>query len=102
MVYQRSITTRKMRLRNELLINAKFKVKGRASNLADLDGWTTGNSDPYMEVAATDVNGYTETKKKHHTGEVLLTQGGMIAWYFQSAHGRKLQLRSWTMMALVA
>jgi hypothetical protein len=31
--------------------------------LADRDGWTAGNSDPYMEVIATDVNGYTETKR---------------------------------------
>ena len=30
--------------------------------MQDLDGWTAGNSDPYMEVIATDVNGYTETK----------------------------------------
>ena len=30
--------------------------------MQDLDGWTAGNSDPYMEVIATDVNGYTEMK----------------------------------------
>ena len=42
------------------LIRAKLKVKGNAINLADLDGWTAGRSDPYMEVVATDVTGYTE------------------------------------------
>ena len=40
----------------------KLKVKGHAMNLPDLDGWMAGNSDPYMEVIATDVTGYTETK----------------------------------------
>ena len=42
------------------LIRAKLKVKGYAINLADLDGWTAGRSDPYMEVVATDITGYTE------------------------------------------
>ena len=35
-----------------------LKVKGFASNLADLDGWTAGQSDPYMEVVAEDVRGH--------------------------------------------
>ena len=42
------------------LIRAKLRVKGSAINLADRDGWTAGRSDPYMEVVATDVNGFTE------------------------------------------
>ena len=46
----------------QALIRAKLKVKGSGSNLDDLDDWTAGNSDPYMEVVATDVDGYTETK----------------------------------------
>ena len=47
------------------LIRAKLKVKGSVSNLTDFDrGWTHGHSDPYMEVVATDVNGFTE---KHTT-----------------------------------
>ena len=31
-------------------------------NLPDRDGWTAGQSDPYIEVVATDVDGDTETK----------------------------------------
>ena len=46
----------------QALRRAKLKVKGNGSYLADLDGWTAGQSDPYMEVTATDVDGYTETK----------------------------------------
>ena len=42
------------------LINGHLKVKGRATNLKDLDGWTAGQSDPYMEVVATDETGETE------------------------------------------
>ena len=30
--------------------------------MPDYDGWTAGNSDPYMEVIATDINGNIETK----------------------------------------
>ena len=44
------------------LISTKLYIKGQGTHLPDLDGWTAGNSDPYMEVIATDVNGYTETK----------------------------------------
>ena len=44
------------------LIRAKLTVKGYAINLADKDGWTAGQSDPYMEVVATDVNGFTEKR----------------------------------------
>ncbi len=43
--------------------NTKFYIKGDAIGLEDRDGWTASNSDPYMEVIATDVNGYTETKR---------------------------------------
>ena len=46
----------------QFLIKGKLKVKGEGSNLPDLDGWTAGQSDPYMEVTAKDVDGYTETK----------------------------------------
>ena len=44
------------------LIIAKLTVKGYAINLADKDGWTAGQSDPYMEVVATDVTGKTEKR----------------------------------------
>jgi hypothetical protein len=43
-------------------LTAKLFVRGLAINLADLDRWTAGVSDPYMEVVATDVNGYTEKR----------------------------------------
>ena len=43
-------------------LNTKLYIKGHGTSLPDLDDWTAGNSDPYMEVIATDVNGYTETK----------------------------------------
>ena len=46
----------------QALRSAKLKVKGYAMNLKDLDGWTAGTSDPYMEVTAYDVDGYKETK----------------------------------------
>jgi hypothetical protein len=42
--------------------NIKFYNKGAAYDLEDRDDWTAGNSDPYMEVIATDINGYTEMK----------------------------------------
>lgn len=44
------------------LRSTKLYIKGQGTSLPDRDGWTAGNSDPYMEVIATDVNGYTETK----------------------------------------
>ena len=43
------------------LIDGHLKVKGKATDLADLDGWTAGQSDPYMEVTATAEDGYTQT-----------------------------------------
>ena len=49
-------------------LTSKLKIKGSANNLADLDGWTAGNSDPYMEVAVTDIYGYTERKTTPHRG----------------------------------
>ena len=44
------------------LTSTKLYIKGQGTHLPDLDGWTAGNSDPYMEVIATDVNGYIEKK----------------------------------------
>ena len=44
------------------LKSTKLYINGHATSLPDYDDWTAGNSDPYMEVIATDVNGYTETK----------------------------------------
>ena len=44
------------------LTSTKLYIKGHGTSLPDYDDWTAGNSDPYMEVIATDVNGYTETK----------------------------------------
>ena len=44
------------------LISTKLYIKGQGTQLPDLDGWTAGNSDPYMEVITKDVNGYTETR----------------------------------------
>ena len=40
-----------------------LKIRGHASYLADLDGWTAGNSDPYMEVVAEDVEGRKHSKR---------------------------------------
>ena len=46
----------------QALTTGKLKVKGYATSLPDYDDWTAGNSDPYMEVTATAVDGYTEKK----------------------------------------
>ena len=50
------------------ILSAKLKIKGRASNLADLDWGAAGQSDPYMEVTAEDTNGVTERQKTSHRG----------------------------------
>ena len=50
-------------------IYGRLEIKGSATNLADLDEWTAGQSDPYMEVTATDEKGGTKTLKTS-------TQGG--------------------------
>ena len=42
------------------LKSTKLYIKGHATSLPDYDDWTAGNSDPYMEVIATDVNGYID------------------------------------------
>ena len=41
----------------------KLKVRGSATGLADKDGWTAGQSDPYMEVIATENSWYTHELK---------------------------------------
>lgn len=46
----------------------QLKVKGYGRDLADLDGWTAGQSDPYMGVTATDENGGTQTLQTPHRG----------------------------------
>ena len=46
----------------EALKSTKLYIKGQGTSLPDLDDWTPGNSDPYMEVIATDVDGHTETR----------------------------------------
>ena len=46
----------------------KLKVKGYGRDLDDLDGWTAGQSDPYMEVVATDESGGTQTLQTPHKG----------------------------------
>ena len=50
-------------------IYSQLEIKGSATNLDDLDTWPAGQSDPYMEVTATDEKGGTRTLK-------TLTQGG--------------------------
>ena len=50
------------------LMNAKLKIRGRASNLADLDWGAAGQSDPYLQVTAEDKYGVTETQKSKHRG----------------------------------
>ena len=47
----------------EQTLKAYFRVGGYASNLADHDWGAAGQSDPYMEVVAEAVDGYTEKKE---------------------------------------
>ena len=47
------------------LTSTKLYIKGQGTSLPDLDGWTAGNSDPYMEVIATDVNAWLYRNKDH-------------------------------------
>ena len=47
----------------EQIESATLKLKGYGIDLEDLDGWTAGQSDPYMEVTATDFREHSETKK---------------------------------------
>ena len=47
---------------------AKLKVQGSATNLADLDAWAASQSDPYMEVIATDVFDTPQKLKTPHRG----------------------------------
>ena len=44
-------------------LKAYLRVGGYASNLADKDPAWAGQSDPYMEVVAEAVDGYTEKKE---------------------------------------
>ena len=39
---------------------SKLEVKGSATDLADKDGWTAGQSDPYMEVIAYNSWGFSD------------------------------------------
>jgi Ca2+-dependent lipid-binding protein len=51
-----------------------LKVKGKATNLEDRDGWTAGQSDPYMKIVAEDVRGRMHTKKtpvRHNTNNAF-------------------------------
>ena len=49
-------------------VSGNLKVKGRATNLADRDPAWAGQSDPYMEVVATDVGGFERKLKTPHRG----------------------------------
>ena len=42
-------------------LRGKLEVKGSATDLADKDGWTAGQSDPYMEVVAVPMEGNDQT-----------------------------------------
>ena len=55
-------------VKEQQVIQSKLYVKGRAAGLENRDSWWAGQSDPYMEVTATDESGVTEKKKTNVVG----------------------------------
>ena len=82
------------------VIQSKLYVKGSGAGLANMDSWWAGQSDPYMELTATDESGVTEKKKTNIVGGNRC-QPGIITWNFQTANGRRSLLLSGIMMVLV-
>ena len=68
---------------------AKLYVNGIATDLANLDSGTTGQSDPYMEVIATDVNNNIQILKTPHRGNT-----NNPTWY----DPLKFEKRTWKKM----
>ena len=49
-------------------------------HLPDTDGWSN-LSDPYMEVTATDISGYRETRRSRHIQGNLNPQWSQMLWF---------------------
>jgi hypothetical protein len=74
-------------------IYGRLEIKGSATNLDDLDGWTAGQSDPYMEVTATDEKGGTQTMKTPTEGGTNNPTWGDYLVFDNTVSWKKITIR---------